>query len=189
MSRAATIDGAVTRLTPGEAAVLGTLDRMLRRSGVRMHLDGTVRRLKRTLAAEPSAQMSWEILPLSLFRSAPPGGIRSAWVFLLRGGVSTGAELHPNSHQRTRSYRGSGVLRTQPAGGWESRALHSAARGSVLKRWASIPLHVPHEWVVGNTHWAVVSFHTALADELIEERPDEDGSGGAQRLYVGESAR
>jgi len=36
----------------------------------------------------------------------------------------------------------------------------------------------------------VVSFHTAPAEQLIEERPDsDDARASRRRLYVGESAR
>jgi hypothetical protein len=43
---------------------------------------------------------------------------------------------------------------------------------------------------VRGANWVVVSFHTAPADELIEERPRCDDPRVIQRrLYVGESAR
>ena len=38
---------------------------------------------------------------------------------------------------------------------------------------------------MGDEHWGVVSFHTVLAEELIEERPDEAGEGTTRRLYLG----
>lgn len=51
-----------------------------------------------------------------------------------------------------------------------------------MRRWASIPLNVWHQAVVFHKNWVVVSFHTALTHELIEERPDGDVT--RQRLYA-----
>lgn len=37
---------------------------------------------------------------------------------------------------------------------------------------------------MGSEHWLVVSFHTVIAEELIEERPDVNGEGTRKRNYV-----
>ena len=172
-----------------EKRTLTVLDRLLQRDGVRAPIDAAVARLERLLEAEAGAQMAWETLPLSLFDAGLPGTIRSGWVFLLRAGAVTGAERHPNSHQRTLSYRGTGDLQTMEDGGWRSHPMVSAPAAALGERWVSIPANTWHQVVVRGGHWAVVSFHTAPAEQLIEERPPSDGARAGRRLYVGESAR
>jgi hypothetical protein len=55
-------------------------------------------------------------------------------------------------------------------------------------RWISIPPNVWHQGVVGPEDWAVVSFHTVLEHELIEERPATGTAEHAkQRKYADET--
>src|SRR5262245_8741925 len=91
-----------------ERHTLLALDSLLRRPLVRGRIDAEVEKLEPALTADPQALMAWEILPLSLFDPGLPETIQSSWVFILRKGCVTGAERHPNSHQRTLSYRGKG---------------------------------------------------------------------------------
>ena len=162
----------------------------MRRPAARVRIDEAIVRLERLLRADAGAQMAWETLPLSLFDPGLPESIRSIWVFILRAGAVTGAERHPNSHQRTMSYRGAGDLQTREEGRWRSHALVSDQEAPIEKRWVSIPVNTWHQVVVPGDHWTVVSFHTVPAEELIEERPARDDAGaGRRRLYVGESAR
>ena len=44
--------------------------------------------------------MAREVVPLEVFGGGLPESIRSCWIFVIRPGASTGAERHPNSHQR-----------------------------------------------------------------------------------------
>jgi hypothetical protein len=83
--------------------------------------------------------MTWEPIPLIVFGSALPPEIRSAWVFVLRAGADTGAERHPNSHQRMMSFEGSGDLQTREPGKWLSNVLVSDAEAPLERRWISIP--------------------------------------------------
>jgi len=169
---------------------LAVLDQLLRRSAVRAPIDAAVGRIEQRLHADPGAQMAWETVPLSLFDPGLPGTIRSSWVFILRAGAVTGAERHPNSRQRTMSYRGAGDLQTMVGGRWRSHALVSEQDVPLAKRWVSIPANTWHQVVVPDGHWVVVSFHTALEEQLIEERPGrDDPRASRRRLYVGESAR
>jgi len=177
-------------LSPSEKSTLTVLDQLLQSAAVRAPIDAAVGPLERKLAANSSAQMAWETLPLSLFDPGLPETIRSSWVFILRGGAVTGAERHPNSHQRTLSYRGAGDLQTMEGGRWRSHALVSEPGAPLGERWVSIPANTWHQVVVRGGHWVVVSFHTAPAEQLIEERPDsDDARASRRRLYVGESAR
>ncbi len=173
-----------------EKHTLTVLDQLVRRPAVRTSIDEAIVRLEELLRADPGAQMAWETLPLSLFDPGLPETIRSSWVFILRGGAVTGAERHPNSHQRTLSYRGAGDFQTKKEGRWRSHALVSDPKAPIAKRWVSIPVNTWHQVVVRGGHWTVVSFHTAPSEELIEERPGRDEArAGSRRLYVGESAR
>src|SRR6185369_13261358 len=99
--------------------------------------------------------MAWESVPLSVYGSSVPAGIQSSWVFILRAGATTGAERHPNSHQRVMSYRGWGDLQTMVAGQWRSSELVSDPQMPLLRRWASIPVGVWHQAVVPQQNWVV----------------------------------
>jgi hypothetical protein len=173
-----------------EKGILTALDQIVRRAGVRARIDAAAGRLEKTLLAAPGAQMAWETVPLSLFDPGLPESIRSIWVFILRAGAVTGAERHPNSHQRTLSWRGTGDLMTLSGDRWSSHRLESDGRARLGKRWVSIPSGTWHQVVVRGGHWVVLSFHTALAEDLVEERPRRDAPGSSQRRhYAGESAR
>jgi hypothetical protein len=171
----------------GERRILEALDRAVRNKPVLALLDSAAERLRRKLALDPKAVMAWETLPLSLFEGGLPDGIASSWVFILRAGARTGAERHPNSHQRTLSYGGTGDLQTQArlAGRWRSRPLAPGFERPLDERWTSIPPGTWHQAVVAGGDWVVVSFHTARADELIEERPDPaDARETRRRRYA-----
>jgi hypothetical protein len=135
------------------------------------------------------ASMAWEPIPLATYSSLPPA-IKSSWVFILRAGTTTGAERHPNSHQRMVSYRGSGDFPMQRDGVWESRVLTSDRSRPIADRWVSIPPNTWHQGIVdAHENWVVVSFHTVDAEALIEERPIEGEAAVQQRFYVGPSDR
>ena len=136
------------------------------------------------LEQRPLDNLAWEVIPLDLFSNLPEV-IRSSWVFVLRANAKTGAEWHPNSHQRMMSFRGRGDFQTRPEGKWVSHQLSSDPARSLGKRWISIPRGVWHQGLVGPENWAVVSFHTVPASELVEERPaKEEGGPPSQRKYV-----
>ncbi len=179
----------VVRTTRGaENAVLTALDRSVGRRTVIKVIDAVVDRLERQLAAEPGEKMVGDTLPMDLFDPAPPGDVRSAWVFILRGGAVTGAERHPNSRQRTMSYRGSGVFQVRVGGRWRSHSLTGKRDTPVERRWVSIPENTWHQVVVGDRSWAVVSFHTVEAGSLIEERPHPaDPESSLRRRYLGDA--
>jgi len=177
-------------LTAPEKRILAVLDRLATSAGVRARIDAAAGRLEKTLLAAAGAQMAWETVPLSTFGPGLPETIRSSWVFILRDGAVTGAERHPNSVQRTLSWRGTGDLMTRSGNRWTSHRLASDGGAPLRRRWVTIPAGTWHQVVVRGGHWVVLSFHTALAEDLIEERPRRDGPGtGERRHYLGESAR
>jgi hypothetical protein len=82
------------------------------------------------------------------------------------------------------SYRGSADLQTKPDDEWISNRLVSQPDAPLEKRWLSIPAGVWHQPVMGDENWIVVSFHTVLPEELVEERPGAEGGGTTRRHYV-----
>jgi hypothetical protein len=176
-------------MTLEERSRLEALDTVLRSKNVREQIRPVVEQVRAELARDKEALMAWEPISLTVFRRALPPEIRSGWVFILRAAADTGAERHPNSHQRMMSFEGSGDLQTGGPGHWQSNVLVSNSEALLEQRWISIPQNVWHRPVVGvDADWAVVSFHTVLANELIEERPDTRSKHRTrQRKYLGRS--
>ena len=174
-------------MTEEERSRLEALDAALRSNNVREHIRSVVVRVREQLARRKDALMSWEPFPLDVLATTIPSEIRSAWVFVLRAGADTGAERHPNSHQRMMSFEGSGDLQTGEPGNWQSNVLVSDPDAWLERRWISIPTNVWHRPVISSeTDWAVVSFHTVPAEELIEERPDDSREAGTRQMkYLG----
>ncbi len=161
------------------------LDNAVKEHNIRQHMVGVIQRVEQTLEDNPDAMMSWEPIPLDMFSKELPAEIKSCWVFNLRKNMTTGAERHPNSIQRMRSYQGSGDFQTKPGSVWESNFLESNPEKEVVKRWLSIPVNVWHQGVVDNENWVVLSFHTAEISELVEERADEeDGNNLHSEKYA-----
>ena len=174
-------------MTSEERWRLELLDGALRPDNVREHICAVVVRVREELACKRDALMNWEPIPLHIFVTTLPREIRSAWVFCLRAGADTGAERHPNSHQRMMSFEGSGDLQTGEPGEWQSNVLVSDPDAPLERRWISIPPNVWHRPVVGKeSHWAVVSFHTVPAEDLIEERLEDSREAGTRHMkYLG----
>lgn len=174
-------------MTKEERSRLEALDTALRSESVREHIRSVVIRVRDQLSRRKDALMSWEPFPLDVLTTRPPAEIRSAWVFVLRAAADTGAERHPNSHQRMMSFEGSGDLQTGEPGKWQSNVLVSDRDAPLERRWISIPTNVWHRPVIYTAaDWAVVSFHTVPAEELIEERPDDSSEAGMRQMkYLG----
>ena len=161
-------------MTPEERSRLESLDAVLRSENVRERIRAVVERVRAELAQNKEGLMAWEPIPLSVFGRALPPEIQSAWVFVLR---------HPNSHQRMMSFEGSGNMQTGDPGQWQSNVLVGDPKAPLERRWVSIPPNVWHLPLVGaDADWAVVSFHTVPADELIEERPDSSRKDGTKQM-------
>jgi hypothetical protein len=173
-------------MTREERSRLESLDAVLRSETVREDIRSVVTRVREQLARRKDALMSWEPFPLDVLATTVAPEIRSAWVFVLRAGADTGPERHPNSHQRMMSFEGSGDLQTGEPGNWQSNVLVSDPDAPLERRWISIPTNVWHRPVIdAAADWAVVSFHTVSAEELIEERPDDSRDAGTrQKKYL-----
>ena len=174
-------------MTPQERSLLESLDALLRMEAIRARILPIVEHVGKKLARDHTTRMAWEPIPLSVYGAALPPQIRSSWVFILRAGATTGAERHPNRHQRMMSFQGTGDMQTGGEVRWQSNVLASAPDADLEQRWISIPENVWHQVVVPEgDDWVVVSFHTVPAHELIEERPDaEDPHRTQQKHYVG----
>jgi hypothetical protein len=172
-------------MRPSSDDVILELDSALRSPRLIRHILETLHRTTEGLRGSDEP-MAWETIPLDLF-DALPSSIRSCWIFLLRASRETGAERHPNSHQRSLSLVGSGQILIRERGRWHGHSLTSDPAVPVDSRWATIPPNTWHSWLVGPQDWGVLSFHTVPADQLIEERPtgsdDLDHGPTEPRLY------
>ncbi len=152
-------------MSTDELLILKMLDAAVRSPGAAALIRALAERLNGVLAQRPSSPMAWDAVPLELYGDSLPPLIRSSWVFILRGGTASGAERHPNSHQRTMSYCGSGDPQLWAEGRWHSHPLRSEPSSAIEDSWVSIP-HlapggrpgrtldrrlVPHGWRTG-TH-------------------------------------
>src|SRR2546426_2071256 len=90
--------------------VIPALDALVRTTSAAVQVREALQRVLQQLASS-TERMAWEIIPLSALRCSLPASIRSCWVFGIRAGAETGAERHPNSHQRSLSLTGSEIGR------------------------------------------------------------------------------
>jgi hypothetical protein len=164
--------------------VVAALNEVVRSESAAALIGKTLQRVLRQLEAS-SRLMAWETVPLSAFAGGLPEIIRSCWIFGIRAGAATGAERHPNSHQRSFSLIGAGTFELRGGANWHSHRLTSTNRASVEHRWVSIPPSTWHRLFVGSEAWGMLSFHTVAPDALIEERPvdtnDLDGQTRQER--------
>jgi hypothetical protein len=172
-------------MTDEERAILEALDTAVLSESTAGPIGAVVERVRSELALRPEAVMTWEPISLAIYGKELPPVIKSSWVFVLRAGVNTGAERHPNSHQRMMCFEGSGdmQIRRDVNSPWKSNVLQSDSSAVLEQRWISIPQNVWHQPVVpADSDWVVVSFHTVPAEELIEERPDPKSDTGTKQM-------
>ncbi|OLC04677.1 MAG: hypothetical protein AUH45_02235 [Gemmatimonadetes bacterium 13_1_40CM_69_22] len=167
--------------------VIPALDALVRTTSAAVQVREALQRVLQQLASS-TERMAWEIIPLSALRCSLPASIRSCWVFGIRAGAETGAERHPNSHQRSLSLTGSGIFEVREAQGWTPCGLVSEPSAAPEQRWVTIPPATWHRLFVDKQAWGTVSFHTVAPEQLIEERPvdpnDLDGGTHKER-YAG----
>jgi hypothetical protein len=167
--------------------LIATLDAVVEEGTAAAQVSATLARVEQRLAAT-DGPMAWEPVPLSAFGGHLPDAIRSCWVFVLRAGAATGAERHPNSHQRSLSLTGGGNFEVRERDRWCPHPLASEAGAAPAERWVTIPPNTWHRLFVGQRAWGVLSFHTVAAEELIEERPADAGDldgPTVRQLYEG----
>lgn len=170
-----------------EDPILRALDAIVRTKSAAATIADALARVVQQLE-DSTGLMAWEVIPLDAFRGGVPERIRSCWIFVIRAGAATGAERHPNSHQRSFSLIGSGTFELHDGAKWLAHPLVSAGDGGSAQGWVSIPPSTWHRLFVGPGTWGMVSFHTVAAEELVEERPvDADDLHGTthQERYAG----
>ena len=118
--------------------VLSALNEAVRKASTAAMITSTLRRVIDQLNTSAKL-MAWEVVPLDTFAGRLPESIRSCWIFVIRPGAETGAERHPNSHQRSFSLVGSGTFELRAGTTWQPHALGSTERAGVEQRWVSIP--------------------------------------------------
>ena len=102
--------------------MLPALNELVHTSLVMTTVAETLRSVTRKLEAS-DARMAWEVVSRGTFGEGVPESIRSCWIFVIRAGAVTGAERHPNSHQRSFSLIGSGTFELRDGPGWRSHPL------------------------------------------------------------------
>ncbi len=168
-----------------ERKILQIIDAIVEQEHVIASIDSIALRVEKKLAKDSRALLAWEPVPLATYGEGMPAVVRSSWVFVLPAKTNTGAERHPNSHQRMMSHRGSGDFQVWTGERWSSNHLVSDSEERLDRRWISIPPNIWHRAVVPEENWIVVSFHTVPEDELVEERPDaNDVNLTRQRRYL-----
>ena len=108
-----------------ELRVLQILDAVVGQTHVRTMINSVALRVKEKLAGNSGNLLTYESVPLTAYGRRLPDMIRSSWVFAIRARASTGAERHPNSHQRMMSYFGSGDLQIWTGERWQLNILTS----------------------------------------------------------------
>jgi hypothetical protein len=146
------------------------------------------RRVAATLERNGHAPQAWEPLPLELFESGLPDGIRSCWIFRLRAGGTFGAERHPNSHQRSVALGGSATFEVLNDGAWVAKRLCAETLEPLRDSWISIPPGLWHRIRIGPSDFTSCSFHTARAEELVEETPVGDDLTATHKRLYGDSS-
>jgi hypothetical protein len=174
-------------VTNTQDPVLGALDAVVRAESTAAVVRDSLARVLQELQASDSV-MAWEVVPLEAFKGVLPATIRSCWIFVIRADADTGAERHPNSHQRSFSLTGRGTFELFDGTTWRAHPLVSADDASIEQRSVSIPPSTWHRLLVGADAWGMISFHTVAPEDLIEERPvnenDLDGATSQER-YTG----
>jgi hypothetical protein len=157
-------------MTVASDPVIPVLDAIVRTTSAVREVREALRRVLQQLDLS-AEQMAWEIIPLTAFGRSLPESVRSCWVFGIRAGAETGAERHPNSHQRSLSLTGSGTFEVREARRWTPYGLVSEPSAASEQRWVTIPPATWHRLFVHEQAWGMLSFHTVAPEELIEERP------------------
>lgn len=124
---------------------------------------------------ETNKPFVWATLPKDIIGKELPTSIHSAWIFVLRPNYHTSSHYHPNSTQHTAVIEGDGWAKI----GNQEVELQVFNPHDIQPIWYVIGKNVPHEFVTRDSPVVVVSFHTCLADELVEVEIES----GSRRLY------
>ena len=160
---------------------LSWLEKVVSEENVVSKLRQIVSRVHTQLELSKNEPMTWESFSPSFFGNDLPCQIASSWIFVIRAGTYLGVERHPNSYQRTIAWQGGGLFEIYENGVWQPHPISSIGE----ERSVSIPQNAWHRVTAGPEDWAMISFHTVPASELIEEKPvnEEDLNVSHSRRY------
>ncbi|MEO6581375.1 MAG: hypothetical protein ABIN68_01035 [Sphingomicrobium sp.] len=149
-------------------------------AAVQSSLGEIARRLLAELRADQAQPKSTFCpIPLSLYGSGLPNEIQSSWLFALRRSTAHPPERHPNSIQRMFALNQPGRFEFWDGNAWITHEMVPGGAG------LSIPVDTWHRMPAQDQDWAVASFHTAAADELIEIVGDpQSGEIESERIYL-----
>jgi quercetin dioxygenase-like cupin family protein len=150
--------------------ILALLEKVVSTENTLSNLRPIVARVQTELKTKSNEPMTWESLPPSFFGNELPCQLASIWIFAIRAGTYLGVERHPNSYQRTIALHGGGLFELYDNGAWKPYPVSSIGE----ERCVSIPQNTWHRVTAGPEDWAMISFHTVPAAELIEEKPDNE---------------
>lgn len=144
--------------------------------------DGLQRAAQRFSDPQYRSAYSSVTLPIGLFRDKLPESLRDAVrlcrVFTIRAGQrAPHEEIHRNSVQRLVSVRGNGTVNSaQPGGVDRNYTAHQisspdpARTVDIARCWDVVAQNTWHfPQARGNTQWYGVAFHSASADEIVDE--------------------
>lgn len=163
-----------------EPELMAGLAARLANPDVQSSLGEIARRLLDDLrAGQGRPKSAFSPIPLSLYGGGLPDEIRSSWLFALRRGMAHPPERHPNSIQRMFALNQPGCFEFWDGNAWITRELVPGDAG------LSIPVDTWHRMPAQDRDWAVASFHTAAADELVEIVGDPQGGEiESERIYL-----
>jgi hypothetical protein len=146
------------------------------------YLESIAYLLRHSLAESHALTSAHAVIPLETYAGPLPGDVKSSWIFVLRKHTAFEPERHPNSIQRMFALSGPGIMETWHDGAWRQNVLVTGAGQGGL----SIPAFAWHRPGKLACDWAVVSFHTVPAQELVEQLGDPvRGVVHAARVYEG----
>jgi hypothetical protein len=152
------------------------LDNLVRLPSVRSAIQIATDEVEAELLRDSSLKDASRPIPLSLFGSKVPSGVKSCRLFTLRENTAFDREMHPNSNQYVLSLAGSGEIHVrQSRDTWKADRLDSEAESTLEQRWHSVQAGCWHQPVsTGGKSWTVLAFHSASEQELKDVRIPAD---------------
>jgi hypothetical protein len=151
-----------------EKILLSDLDECIGAAKSQAVIKEAVAKAESELREEPAKSGAFVQIPLALFGEDLPEGIKSCRVFVLRGNTQSKTERHPNSTQRVLSLKGEGEIRIFEER-FRTASLRSEGYAPMEERWVAVGPNVWHQPAAGAKNWAVLTFHTAPVEELVDE--------------------
>ena len=152
-----------------ERELLEGLDRLLFEPAIRAGLQQKAEELRQTLGENPEQVSATATAALELFGDRLPDEIKLCRVFLLRAGAKAKVERHTNSIQRLVCLEGAGKILVLEGENWRSQEISSDPAAGLEERWCGVAANIWHQPAAGRGDWVTIAFHTAAAEELIDE--------------------